>query len=29
VVMGFFFVWGGVWAFFNAPFDLLQYCVWH
>ncbi len=29
VVMGFFFVWGGVWEFFNAPFNLFQYCVWH
>jgi len=28
VVMGFFFILGGVWEFFNVPFDLLQYCVW-
>jgi energy-coupling factor transporter transmembrane protein EcfT len=28
VVMGFFFVLGGVWKFFNVPFDLLQYCAW-
>jgi len=29
VAFGFLFVSGGVWAFFNVPFDLFQYCVWH
>jgi hypothetical protein len=29
VVMGVFFVWGGVWEFCNASFDIFQYCVWH
>ncbi len=29
VVMGFFFVWGGVWEFSNPSFNLFQYCVWH
>ncbi len=27
VVMGFFFVCGGVWELFNGPFDLFRYCL--